>query len=127
MPPGARPVSAETELRPGTQVLVKYATTTQAFVIQLVEDGQVKIRPHGRDSRGDAVLSRDKLMLYPEELLKPEVPAKYQERCSRRTTRMIVQTLTKMESCSVVQTARACSHAAELSVRWINTLQQKVI
>jgi hypothetical protein len=76
MLPGARPVTADTELRPGTQVLVKYATTTQASVIQLMEDGQVKIRPRGRDSRGDHIVSRDKLMLYPEALVDPGGPAK---------------------------------------------------
>jgi hypothetical protein len=66
MPAGARRVTSDTDLPPGTQVLIKFATTAQGSVIQVMEDGQVKIRPRGRDSRGDVILPRDQFMLYPE-------------------------------------------------------------
>lgn len=65
VPDGARPVTAETTLRPGTPVLVKYATTTQCYVVEVFGDGRVKVREQGYDSRRDDVVLRDKLMLYP--------------------------------------------------------------
>jgi hypothetical protein len=65
VPDGARPVTAATTLRPGTPVLVKYATTTQCYVVEVFRDGRVKIRPQGYDSRRDDVVLRDKLLLYP--------------------------------------------------------------
>ena len=65
LPDGARPVTADTTLQPGTPVLVKYATTTQGYVVEVLKDGRVKIRPQGYDSRRDDVVPRDKLMLYP--------------------------------------------------------------
>lgn len=65
LPYGARPATGETALRPGTPVLVKYATTTQCYVVDVMKDGRVKVRPNGYDSRRDDIVLRDNLMLYP--------------------------------------------------------------
>jgi hypothetical protein len=66
LPAGARPVTAQTLLKPGEPVLLKYATTTQACVVEALPGGQVKVRRHGDDSRRDVVVPREKLMLYAE-------------------------------------------------------------
>ena len=73
LPEGARPVG-DMEIHPGMQLLALWGTTTQCSAIEVQEDGRVKIRPHGYDSRWDAVVPRDKLMQYPPHLLKKTHP-----------------------------------------------------
>lgn len=66
---GARQVDDGTELRPGTQLLLRWATTTPCSVIEVLKDGHVRVRRHGYDSRSDHVVKRETLMLYPANLL----------------------------------------------------------
>jgi len=70
----ARAVTKETTLRVGEPILLNVATLGRCRVVELMDDGTVKVRPSGYDSRSDQVVSREKLLLYPEEVLVPPIP-----------------------------------------------------
>jgi hypothetical protein len=67
----SRTVTEETRLEVGQPVLVRdewFAGVGRSRVIDLLDDGQVKVRPSQYNSRWDRIVARDEILLYPDDL-----------------------------------------------------------
>jgi hypothetical protein len=80
----SRPVDADTPLKKGQPILDVVGPSVgqlwQCRVIETLEDGRVRVRPTGYDSRADRVEPRQRLRLYPRKWLRP--PKQFRARYS---------------------------------------------